>query len=132
MEMGLWCHANRSILKPLHDGFPLTTIKDRCIKFLALADELKQEAHAGTVKIGLQGILNLMALDEETTDVNGTVCQVDELEMETFGNQVNFMKLLLLVYFREYDNAAKMAIKDGDALDKDFPGPHDGMYEAFL
>ena len=127
-----------TILNPLHDGYPLPEIRERMVQFLALAEELKQDIHANTVKIKLQGILNLMDLDDATTEMNGTVWghnDGDERnvvpDMDTFDVNVHFMTTLLLVYFREYDKAAELFMTHGDAQAKAFPGLLDGMYARY-
>ena len=73
-----------------------------------------------------------MGLDDETTEMTGTVCNSEEIDMAIFGIGVQFVKLSLLVYFREYEEAAKIFMNQGDAHDKAFPGLLDGMHEAFL
>ena len=86
----------------MFDGIPLPTIKDRCIKLLSLAEELKLEIHGAVVKIRLQCILNLMGLDDETTELNGSVLRLEELD-ETANPGIHLIQLLLLVYFGAYE-----------------------------
>jgi len=132
IEFGLWCHASVQILNPFHDGHPLPQIKDRCKDFLLLAEDLKQEIHGVTVKVKFQAMLNLMGLDKETTELNGTVYQVNEHDMKTHSTTIIHHQLLLLVHFREYEKAAELALSRGNAFEKEHPGLQDGMNEAFL
>jgi tetratricopeptide (TPR) repeat protein len=125
IDFSMWCLLAHHVQMPYQMGKPLSLILSRCPDCVHQMEELRQQDHCL--------MLNLAGQSKETTRLKGELFACDEFVAKTplQTAAVNLAKLELLVYYGDFDSAAKHAIKCSDSFDKTTNGMFLSMMETF-
>eukprot|EP00980_Cylindrotheca_fusiformis_P010936 scaffold2499_cov125-Cylindrotheca_fusiformis.AAC.27 len=132
-EYSMWALIVHHVFLPYHMGKPLELTLANCPTCASQTQEVRQQDQTLFLKIFWQVILNLMGKSTETKRLKGDIFDGDEFVRTTSLHDAvyNHASLDLLMFFGDYEEGAKLAIKVGDAYQKAFPGFLLGMIEQF-
>lgn len=113
-EMALWCHVSNHIIIPFQVGRPLGPVLAKCSALAAQCEQLKLVVQEVFIRVHWQLILNLMGSSDADAHIGG-----DNEERLPFQKvDVQFKEIHELVFFGNYEDAAKVALELGDSFDK--------------
>ena len=133
-EYGMWALS-------LHDGFlpyvmgkPLDALLSNCSSCVSLMEEVRQKEQRHVMQMLWQVMLNLMGRSSESAKLKGAIFDCDAFVEARTPLVRAFMEMLksdLLVFFGDFENAARLAIKRGDRFGRAVPGHLLFMQETF-
>jgi len=128
----IWNLIAAHVWLPFQIGKPLSEISEKCLACASQVEELKQPGQGILMKMFWQTCLNLTGQSKETIKLKGEVFDCDEVVCTSPLHEAvcNFNKLALLVFFGDYKQASKLAIRLGDTFLKTARGQCVGMIET--
>ena len=127
------CAMFHNVLLPYQMGKPLQPIKLKCFHTMSQSEEGNQVDQALFIRMTWQLILILTGESScETGVLKGKAFDREDQKMNPIHN--TWLKMLvseLLIFFGDFEQAAKAAIERGDEFQKEFPALVTGMMEKF-
>jgi predicted ATPase len=132
-EQAMWALQVYNVWMPYQMGRSLGIILEECPNISIQTEEVMQHEQSIFLSIFWQMMLNLTGQSEETTKLKGQIFNCDEFVCVTDIQDALFhlAKLELMVFFGDFEAAAKLALARGDKYEKAAPGYFLGMMETF-
>mmetsp|Transcript_8725 Transcript_8725/g.20886 ORF Transcript_8725/g.20886 Transcript_8725/m.20886 type:complete len:161 (+) Transcript_8725:300-782(+) len=120
----MWITAMYNVFTPFQMGKHIGSTLVNAARSVAQMDELKQEDQACLSRMFCQSMANLSGQSDETVVLQGIWFQSIGWtpQSETLYGELDFHRLILFVFFGDYEAAADLALANGNKFEKNSPG----------